>query len=107
MSKRSATSTPQPEAKRAARMRQVLAKAIAASLDSFGEEEAQQNKPLLIMSEVTGALMALSSVTTAMLATGSDAKTAVAAGLCVMPARMVYDCTVNETAPPPPDTQLS
>ena len=39
MSKRSATSTPQPEAKRAARMRQVLAKAIAASLDSFGEEE--------------------------------------------------------------------
>ena len=70
--------------------------------DSFGEEEAKKNKPMLIMSELTGAMMALSGVTTAMLATGKDAKTAVTAGLCVMPARMVYDYTVNKTTPPAP-----
>ena len=47
-------------------------------------------------------MMATSGVTTAMLANGSDAKTAVTGGLCVIPVRMAYDVLVHKTAPPPP-----
>lgn len=71
------------------------------SKDSFGAVEAEENKPLLTMTEVCGTLFGAMGITTFCLAQGSDAATSVNCGLSVMPLRMAYDY-FNGTSPPPP-----
>ena len=70
--------------------------------DSFGEVEAKMNKPLKVMTEVTGAVMAMSGVTAFCLARGVPPATAVHCGISIMPIRMAYDAFISKVMPPPP-----
>lgn len=77
------------------------------SSDCFGEEEAKKNRPLKIMTSVTGAIFAVVGTTAFCLARGVESATAVHCGLSVMPLRMAYDHFVEKITPPPPAILLT
>ena len=77
------------------------------STDSFGAEEAKKNKPLRIMTSVTGAIFAVIGTTAFCLARGMTGDKALHCGLSVMPIRMAYDHFITKVTPPPPAIALT
>ena len=70
--------------------------------DSFGKEAAETNRPVKIMTAVTGTMFGVLATASFVLARGHDAAVALHCGLSLLPLRMAYDALVEKITPPPP-----